>query len=561
MLKFFQKPLQIFAAVFLIINQFLPLVPILSFAEKVNAATPPTVNTLITNNNLPTLTGTCSGPIANIVQIIVPGFFTDNNHCTSSNTWSSTAISPISDGTYNVSVEDPLGSGNFDTTTNELTVDTVAPTVTLNQKIGQPDPTSVNPINFTAVFSEPVDPATVTAADFVISSLPGTGIGVIGTPTTNDNITWNIPVTVTTAGDITLNITGSAINDLAGNSLGSLSSTDRLVKFTAAPNVTFTKTSNSALTRNVGDTITSTLIVGNSGLANATGVQISDPIPSNPPGNTRTWTLVQSGGVTPALTSSGTGNILLSGITIPPNDVITITVNDTVTSNSGGYMNNADVTGGGLPISGIHQSVGPITFVTPPVVTITKSTAGATTRLAGEVITSTIVVTNTGATTATSQIVSDPIPSTPAGTTRTFTKTKVGLITGDSSTSPGAINDTLTIPVGGSITYTVNDTVVNTGTYQNSATLNAGAPVTGNSITINPSAKLKLTKVVSNTHGGSAVVGNFTLYDIETSGSTTRASGVVNIVKPGVHELEEAPFAGYSLTSQHIQLMLQILLN
>jgi VCBS repeat-containing protein len=35
-------------------------------------------------------------------------------------------------------------------------VDTVAPTVTIDQAAGQADPTSAAPINFTVVFSEPV---------------------------------------------------------------------------------------------------------------------------------------------------------------------------------------------------------------------------------------------------------------------------------------------------------------------------------------------------------------------------------------------------------------------
>src|SRR5437867_7149717 len=41
-------------------------------------------------------------------------------------------------------------------TDNSVSFDATPPTVTINQAAGQADPTSASPINFTAVFSEPV---------------------------------------------------------------------------------------------------------------------------------------------------------------------------------------------------------------------------------------------------------------------------------------------------------------------------------------------------------------------------------------------------------------------
>src|SRR5207247_8290178 len=53
---------------------------------------------------------------------------------------------------------DAAGNGNTASTStdNTVTFDTTPPSVTINQAAGQADPTSASPINFTAVFSEPV---------------------------------------------------------------------------------------------------------------------------------------------------------------------------------------------------------------------------------------------------------------------------------------------------------------------------------------------------------------------------------------------------------------------
>ena len=61
---------------------------------------------------------------------------------------------------------------------NVFTVDTTAPTVTINQASGQADPTTASPINFTATFSEPVTGFTGSDVSFT-GSTAGTG----GTPT------------------------------------------------------------------------------------------------------------------------------------------------------------------------------------------------------------------------------------------------------------------------------------------------------------------------------------------------------------------------------------------
>src|SRR5256885_3801562 len=106
-------------------------------------------------------------------------------------------------GTYNVAVSGmtsgtvvatiPAGgatdaAGNANTastsTDNSVTFDNTPPTVTINQAAGQADPTGASPINFTALFSEPV--SGFSGADVAIGGTAGGSktVTVTGGPTT-----------------------------------------------------------------------------------------------------------------------------------------------------------------------------------------------------------------------------------------------------------------------------------------------------------------------------------------------------------------------------------------
>src|SRR5256886_9575627 len=71
---------------------------------------------------------------------------------------------------------DAAGNLNTASTSTDNSVsftppDTTPPTVTINQAAGQADPTSTSPINFTAVFSEPV--SGFTGTDVTIGGTAG----------------------------------------------------------------------------------------------------------------------------------------------------------------------------------------------------------------------------------------------------------------------------------------------------------------------------------------------------------------------------------------------------
>ena len=76
-------------------------------------------------------------------------------------------------------------------TDNTVTWDVTAPTVTINQAVGQADPTNASPINFTVVFSEAVDRLRHRRRDRSRGTAGGTLTGTV----TGAGTTYNVAVT------------------------------------------------------------------------------------------------------------------------------------------------------------------------------------------------------------------------------------------------------------------------------------------------------------------------------------------------------------------------------
>ena len=114
----------------------------------------------------------------------------------------------------------------------ELTVpDTTDPDVTINQASGQSDPTSSSPINFTAVFSEPV--TGFTDADVTLGGTAGATTAVVTEIAPNDGTTYNVAVSgMTVDGTVIASIPAGAAEDGAGNGNTASTSTDNEVTYT-----------------------------------------------------------------------------------------------------------------------------------------------------------------------------------------------------------------------------------------------------------------------------------------------------------------------------------------
>jgi len=207
-------------------------------------------------------------------------------------------------------------------------------------------------------------------------------------------------------------------------------------------------------------------------------------------------------------------------VNLPVGSSITYTVNGTVSGNASGAIANAATV---TAPTGVADTIiaNNIAVVSNAIAAATGSTDlritktdNVTSTSPGGNVTYTIVVTNAGATTVTGATVTDTFPASLAGST--FTSTSAGGATGATATGSGNINDTVTLPAGSTITYTVTAPVsaTATGAVANTATVTAPAGITDTNVTNNtatdvdliPTADLSVTKtdnVTSVSAGGS----------------------------------------------------------
>ncbi|MBC7877201.1 MAG: ExeM/NucH family extracellular endonuclease [Anaerolineales bacterium] len=136
--------------------------------------------------------------------------------------------SGLSDGSHTFQVRAIDGAGNVDPTPASFTwnIDATSPAVTINQAVGQTDPTGASPINFTVVFNEPV--TGFTNADVIIGGTAGATTAVV----TGGLTTYNVAVSgMTGNGTVTASISAGAATDAVGNGNTASTSTDNTVIF------------------------------------------------------------------------------------------------------------------------------------------------------------------------------------------------------------------------------------------------------------------------------------------------------------------------------------------
>ena len=122
-------------------------------------------------------------------------------------------------------------NNNISTSTdNSVTYDNISVNVSINQRVGQADPTNVLPLEFDIVFSEPIKPASFTIADITNS---GTALVVTWTLTNiGDDTNYILRATVvSTEGSVIPDIAASRVKDLADNDNTLSSYTDNSVTY------------------------------------------------------------------------------------------------------------------------------------------------------------------------------------------------------------------------------------------------------------------------------------------------------------------------------------------
>lgn len=386
-----------------------------------------------------TLGGT-AGATTRVVSEIAPNDGTTYNVAVSGMTGDGTVTVSIPAGAaQDLAINLSAASTSTDST---VTYDASAPTVTINQAAGQSDPTGSSPINFTVLFSEPV--TGFATGDVTLSGGAGATTDTVTEIAPNDGTTYNVAVSgMTGDGLVIASLAAGVAQDSAGNTNALSTSTDNSVLFdTVAPSVTIVQ-----------------------------AVAQDDPTDASPINFTVTFSEDVTDFDDPAdVTLTGTAGATTINITGGPK-VYNVAVSGMTTSGTviaavpaGVAVDLASQPNTASSATGDRQ----VTYIPPTDLAITK-TDGVASATPGGSVTYTITASNAGPNADPAATVTDTFP---ASLTATWTCVGAGGGTCTASGS-GNINDTVNLPVGGSVTYTVSATISPsaTGSLSNTATV------------------------------------------------------------------------------------------
>ncbi len=222
----------------------------------------------ITKTTTPTFTGTAEA--GSTVRILDGAAQVGSGVATVGGTYSIVS-SALVNGTHSMSATATDSTGNLSpaSPSTSVTIDTVLPTVTLNQAAGQSDPTTSTPVNFTLAFSEPV--TGVASVDVTYSGTAGTLTSAIS----GSGASYNVATSgMTKTGTVIASFATSGAQDLAGNNSAAATYSDRTVTytdtvapvvaitgFTAAVDGSQTATVNGTADYGMGDNLTVTVVL------------------------------------------------------------------------------------------------------------------------------------------------------------------------------------------------------------------------------------------------------------------------------------------------------------
>ena len=244
--------------------------------------------------------------------------------------------------------------------------------------------------------------------------------------------------------------------------------------------VTVTKTDN-ATSVNAGASVTYTIVVSNAGANAAANTTFTDNIPAALTNVSWTVSSTASGA------AAGTGNTINQTLNLAAGASVTYTVTGTLSASASGTLSNTATATVSTAVTdtnpGNNSATDTDAVVSQVDVSVTK-TDGTTVVAAGQQVQYTVVVSNSGPTTATGATFVDNFP---AGLTNvTWTSTASGGATGNTASSSGNINETLNLPAGSSVTYTVTGTVAASAALGSTVTNTATAGAPGGTTDTNP---------------------------------------------------------------------------
>ncbi len=364
----------------------------------------------------------------------------------------------------------------------------------------------------------PPNPAPTNTCGGVLTATPGTSTISIANGSIAANATCAIAVSVVA------NASGNLINTLPAGAFTSAQSVSNplpalaTLAATGSADLQVTKT-DGVVNVAPGTTTTYTIVARNNGPQPVAGAGFTDTPPA---GMAFTgWTCVASAG-------SACGNANGSGpinelVTLLLNGTATYTVTASIAANATGSITNTAtivVPGTVIDTNLANNTASDIDTLTPQADLAITKTNGVVSAVPGGTTTYTVMVSNSGPSNVVGATVADIIPA--AIPSDTFTAVGAGGASGFTANGAGNINDTVNMPAGSTIVYTIvaNIRASATGNLVNTATVTPPGgvidPTPGNNSStdtdsLTPQADLSITKTDS---VASVVPGGTTTYAI-----------------------------------------------
>ncbi|WGQ08608.1 gliding motility-associated C-terminal domain-containing protein [Pedobacter gandavensis] len=219
----------------------------------------------------------------------------------------------------------------------------------------------------------------------------------------------------------------------------------------AKPGITLVKTGPAAVIS--GSEITYTIVAGNTGLSNASGLTITDAVPALL--SNVSWTSAASGTAVINTGVSGTGNVLSLNGDIPAgaSNLITITVKGTVDPSYNGNLTNTAVATPSEPNTVPVNASSTAIISKTPVLAIAKN--GPNTIAAGQEIIYTLSISNTGKANADNATITDAIPANITGVSWTATAQGAASIVSGAAGNTNNLSMNVHVPAGAANTILV----------------------------------------------------------------------------------------------------------